>query len=245
MVNLDKLIQKVVDASRKADRNATSAEINVGHAVHRAIITAVSRVRDAKGKRSARADTLAAVVERLQVEGCRKVNLNRAVQIRHVALLFGVDNARTLPVDVVASFARLIRRDAKREEWLLREKTASPATALWTRVVTDDVLPTDVRCEVDAILGVTPRPPRPKKPKPTGRQVFAAFVSSAGPKDLGLALTALQTEDSDAFTRLAKMVGRLRKKSTPLPVEADPITAPAISVLEPPAPRGFLGRKAA
>lgn len=212
MANFDRLVQRVVDVSRKAARAGTIAEVTIGEATHRAILARVKPGADAKARRSLRADALVVISKRLEEEGCPRVNLNRAVQVCHVDRLFG-DSARTLPVNTVECFCRLIKRNTTTEEWSIRPKHLEAATALWAKVVAGGGAAVAVRSEVDAILGKAPRPPRAKTPpKPTS---LVEVLAAASEDELAAAFLTLRDDNQDAFRRIFSAAKSLAPKRKP------------------------------
>ena len=232
MADFDKLLDRIVEASRKAERTSTVTEAEIGRTVHRAIIARVGRTDDRKIRRTLRAEALLLISERLKAEGCLRCNLNRAVQVYSVGQCFDEAEAKGLPIRTVRMFARLIRRDTATEKWSLREKTADQAKQLWSAVVVGETPPADVRQAVDNMLGVKPRPPRSEKPKPSPAAIWARFVTTAEPNELGNALTAIAKANPGKFEQLARVMMAVQKRRE----------EPAPPVVESPR-KGLLGRR--
>lgn len=221
MADFDRLVQRVVDVSKIGARRGTTTEVSIGEAVHRAVLAKLKPGADAKIRRSLRADALVVIAARLCEEGIRRVNLNRAIQVCHVARLFGNDQARTLPINTMECFCRLIKRNTATEEWTIKTKHLEAATALWARVVAGEVPAASVRSEVDTILGKVHRAARAVKPKHPPSLVDV--LANATEEQLAAAFLTLRDDNLDAFRRIfsaAKSLAPKRKTD----VVDEPIT---------------------
>ena len=235
MADFDKLVLRIIEASRKAERSNTVTECEIGKATHRAILARIGRTDERKKRRNLRAEALILISERLKAEGCPRCNLNRAVQVYAVGQCFGESDAKSLPVSSVREFSRLIRRDTLTEKWSTKAKTEESAKALFVQVVAGDVQPSAVRAAVDSILGTKPKAPRAPKPKPNPAVEWARFAIGAEADVLGAALAAMANTDRPAFDRIARIIQTVAEKAEAPTIPTDKPTEKSA--------KGFISRR--
>lgn len=214
-------VDRLISTWQKAGARATVDVLALGAAGHALLRVKLRGIVDRGARQVARSEALRDAGAKLREAGCERWReLSRWVAVHAVAVVFGEDEARKLPLATLRAFVPLVRRDSLRETWAVRRKLREAATALWARAVAGEKSAA-ISAEIRTLLGRKPRPPRKKT-------VPGALISTPTPETV---LTAIATMDADQ--RRAVFVV-LAKEFLPRAQPVTPVIDPPVVKAEPP-----------
>jgi len=232
--------QPVVDAWKRNLVVRGGCVLDVGKAAHTALRKRLKGVYDPGSRRSLRAETVDTMVDRIARAGMRVSGseLNRAVSMYHVAQLYDPKAARQLPITTLRSFCATIKRDAAKEEWLVKPKTEDACRALWARVIEGQV--EDVAEQVRVALGKPKPKPRQPKPKPSVVEQVKKLLPQLSEENRRALYIALSREFGSEV-KVTPMPQAGAEKQVSIPMGTPPGQAPSAEVAETPDANEQLG----
>jgi len=217
---MDGQTKSFVTAVEKLKRSSSASSMAAGKAAQVVIDSRLRGMTDPGSRRTTRAKVVEYLgsVAKDAGHATRPSELNRLIAVHWVGVNFDPKQAATIALSSLIQFARLLKRQPKDETWQIRNGHDDKARALWSRVVSGDVLTCDVRQEVDAVLG---RKPRMKRPVDKVKQTMVQ-ISKLAPeqqRELYLALRSIykKQQQQHAPEPLPQTVGTIAEVIEPPP----------------------------